>query len=169
LKERLTKESLFLVLIGLIAAIGLVPIHNGTVNLNLHNLMGLAAVTGAAIVWSVSGVLGRLLSKNGVQAFDMALTRAFIGIVSSLPLVLIFEVDHMNASDLSGSFLLAICGGILGGGIGYLSYYYGLKIVSAGVASMLELITPIVGIALGITFLHEEMTMIFPRKSGRVG
>jgi len=161
LGETLARKSFLLGLIGIIATVGLAPSAHGlNPQLDKQTVEGFAAVATAALVWSFSGILGRKLSKEGMRAMDMSLVRAVIGTLASLPLMLAFEPATLHASVCWRSLALAAFGGVISGGIGYIFYYHGLKTVSAGVASMLELSTPVISVILGIFFLGERMSVL---------
>ena len=160
LGETLARRSFVLGLVGIVATVGLAPAAGANPHLGWQTAEGFAAVAFAALVWSFSGILGRKLSKEGMRSTDMSLVRAVIGTLATLPLMLIFEPFAPHARALWQSWALAALGGVVSGGIGYIFYYHGLKTVSAGVASMLELSTPVISVILGIVFLGERMSAL---------
>ncbi len=161
LGEKLTKRSIALGLIGLIAAFFVMPIHFGTnaFEMSWRMIGGAGCVAAAAFSWSVSSIIGRQLAMKNIKPFDMAIIRAIFGVLIMLPLARAFDqpIDlHTEWKDV----VLASIGGVIGGAIGYSIYYYALRKVSAGVSGILETVTPVTAVILGITVLGEHLSPV---------
>ncbi len=160
LKESMTRLSILLTLIGIAASTALMPVDYSVITmLSWEASLGALCLVGAGFVWAISSVMGRKLAKDQ-RALDMALVRGIVGILTALPLALLFEIDTLLHALSWRILLLASCGGILATGIAYSLYYYGLQILPVGIAGMLETFTPITAMILGIAFLNEQMSAV---------
>jgi len=161
LKEKLSARSIVFGLFGLVGAAMIVPAapeSHHVMALTWQTGIGVAAVIGAAISWAAAGVLGRKLAVDDLGPANMAFLRASIGAVTCLPFCLIFEprLDLAAAAPALGFIGL---NGFFDSVLGYVLYYRGMKVIAAGTASIIEFITPVGAVLLGVGLLGEHLTM----------
>lgn len=162
LKERFKRDVLFLIVLGVALAIvfvWLTPVQTGSNSFSgREQIQGAGFVMLAALGWAISGVTGRQLAISGVPSEVLAAWRGIIGAITLLPLLLIFE-RHLPSAAEYQDFMWAAVAGVFGSGVAYQLYYRGLRIVRASIASILELITPLAGVLIGMFSFREVMSL----------
>jgi probable blue pigment (indigoidine) exporter len=116
------------------------------------DVIGLLAAIGAVLV---SGV-GFVLVKRWERPADLLTVTGWqlaSGGLVLVPATLIFE-GRPPSVDLPALASFAYLG-IVGTGLAYFVWFRGLTRMPAGSTSLLGLVNPVVGTALGVTFMHE--------------
>jgi len=155
LGERWPRKWILYAFLCVISSCFVVVQDPSRLDLNNVSLVGVLAVIGAAFFWAIAGVLGKAISNTNVKTDEIVFIRFTLGGVLMIPLFLM-PVDlghHFNPTVRSITLLLIVA--IISTGIAFRLYYNGLKYVSAGTSSLLELVTPITSILLGVVFLGE--------------
>jgi putative membrane protein PagO len=153
--ERLTLR----VILGLV--IGFV----GTILLFAGNLSLSGTVSGmlAMVLSSCCCAWATVKTKRDLQAIDpsaLAILMLPAGLIVLLPCLAIFETPMrfwMDAKGAGSVIYLAI----IGGGIGFIIWFYLLKRLSAVAASMMTLLEPLVASFLGYLILSESFDKYF--------
>jgi drug/metabolite transporter (DMT)-like permease len=163
LKEKLSRLSIGLGLLGIIGVVLVIPRMETSVG--THDMgptwsmaIGVCAVILAAIAWAGAGVLGRMLAVKEMDPVKMSLVRATIGAMTALPLVLAFERPG-DLTRLWPAYALASFNGFIDSVVCYVLYYYGMKYIAAGVTSIIEIITPVGAVLLGVVVLGEHLSL----------
>ena len=124
------------------------------------SLVGVGAVVLAALSWGVSSVIGKQLTSVEPDARMVTLLRFALGSFIMLPFFLFRDALGLRLQlDAYVITVTALCA-ILSTGLGYLLFYRGLRGVSATLSGFLELVTPVVGVLLGVVFLGESLTVL---------
>jgi drug/metabolite transporter (DMT)-like permease len=132
------------------------PFHVGEADIDI---LGLLSVLGAALLWAIAAVIGKRLSHGEVSAFNIVFIRFSVASFIT-PLLFVLPVARQPLPNFTMyNILIIILTAIMATGIGYSMYYIGLRRIEAGTASFLELITPLVSLALGFLFLSEQLTL----------
>lgn len=118
--------------------------------------VGVLCVILAAFSWATAGVLGRFLMTRGAQPQEVVLMRFSVGAVCLLPFMVLPLGDAVQFTPSVVSMGLVIGTAVLCSAVAYHLYYLGLRDVSAGQASFLELLTPLVSVVCGVFFLRES-------------
>jgi probable blue pigment (indigoidine) exporter len=116
------------------------------------DVIGLLAAVGAVIV---SGI-GFVLVKRWERPADLLTVTGWqlaAGGLILVPATLVFE-GRPPSVDLPAAISFAYLG-IVGTGLAYFVWFRGLTRMPAGSTSLLGLVNPVVGTALGVTFMHE--------------
>lgn len=114
--------------------------------------IGLAGAIGSVLV----SALGFVLIKRWTPPVDMITLVSWqlvVGGLALLPVALIVE-GAPPAVDLSAVLGYAWIA-IVGTGLAYVCWFTGLRAMPAGAVSLIGLINPVVGTALGVAFAHE--------------
>ncbi|MGE3622526.1 MAG: DMT family transporter [Bdellovibrionales bacterium] len=163
LKEKLSFPSICFGLLAFVGAVEVIPLAEEASffpKLEWEAIVGVSAVVAAALAWAGAGVLGRNLAvSDELGPARMAFLRAAIGMAVTLPLVLAFELQEIRGEMpwksvgllfLSGAFDISVC---------CVLYYQGMKYVQAGVASIVEVLTPLTAVLLGVVLLGEQLVL----------
>lgn len=134
-------------LVGLVGVSLLVLRSPGTVD-----AVGLFAAFGSVLV----SALGFVLIKRWPAPVDMLTLVAWqlvVGGLVLLPVGLLVEgaPPALDLSALGGFLWLAT----MGTGVAYVCWFHGLTRMPAGAVSLIGLVNPVVGCALGVVFAHE--------------
>jgi drug/metabolite transporter (DMT)-like permease len=161
LKEKLSPVSIGLGVLGMIGVVQVIPMveSGGHFSLTWQTALGAGAVLLAAVTWAGAGVLGRLLAVKDMDPVKMSYLRAAIGAATALPLVLVFEPPHGDMAHLWPPYALACLNGFIDSVLCYVLYYYGMKYIAAGVTSIIEVITPVGAVLLGVLVLGEHLSV----------
>jgi len=145
--ERPALLSLMAAFVG-IGGVGLLVLDDG-----LHvDGIGVAASLGAVAISS----LGYVLGKRWQPPVDMLTFSAWQLIAGGLVLVPVAALVEgappaLDARAVGG--FLYIC--VFGTGLAYVAWFTGLARMPAGAVSLIGLVNPVVGMALGVAFAHE--------------
>lgn len=160
LKEKLSKEYAFWATSALCAAF-FVTFPMGTVNLNTGDktLQGALFALGAAVVWGSSTALSRLilLKHNDKVVTGM---RFFITSFISLGALLVFGqlplIQTITVPQLLQFVFIAVSTGM----VALLLYYRGLKTTPVHVATLLELVFPLLAVGIDIYVYKTEIALV---------
>ena len=152
--DKLSTNKLICMLIGFC---GLAVIVGGDAFSGLSvNLLGDLAVAGAITCYVLATAMVRKLRSTAKEA--MATSNMLISAVLLLPVMAV--IDHPPVSSLSLEAWLAILYlGAVTTGIGYILRYHMVLTVGQSFTSMGSYIMPIMGVALGVMFLDEPLTL----------
>lgn len=148
LKEKITKNYAIWASVALIAAY-FVTFKNGFVNVSSDSATVIAALyaVGAAAAWGSSTAFSKMLlnrvSSDAATSlrFFMTTIFAFIGISLFLP---DGSLTIVNLSQIARFFLIALSTGM----VALYLYYRGLQKTQAKVATILELVFPVLGVVI---------------------
>ena len=160
LRERTAKSKIPFMLIAVCASYFVSMKNPFDFTFATTSVRGIVAVVMAAFSWGLASVIGKHLTKVQPNAQMITLLRFALGAVMLLP-VFIFRVPLglRLQWDPYVVGVAALCA-IFSTGLGYLLFYRGLRNVAATVSGFLELVTPVVGLILGMVFLREQLTVI---------
>tara|TARA_Y100001954_G_scaffold174182_1_gene185073 strand:- start:237 stop:1118 length:882 start_codon:yes stop_codon:yes gene_type:complete len=140
--------------IGMIAAmIGIIllffPFHlNSSQPMN-----GIILMLMAALGWGIYSVSGTK-SKN-------PLTTTMSNFIFTIPIVMIsFVIYPENINLTYFGIFLAICSGAVMSGLGYSLWYTILPYLEKTIAALVQLLVPVIALALSISFLDEKLTYL---------
>ena len=140
--------------IGMIAAmIGIIllffPFHlNSSQPMN-----GIILMLMAALGWGIYSVSGTK-SKN-------PLTTTMSNFIFTIPIVMIsFIIYPENINLTYFGIFLAICSGAVMSGLGYSLWYTILPYLEKTIAALVQLLVPVIALALSISFLDEKLTYL---------
>jgi drug/metabolite transporter (DMT)-like permease len=137
-----------------LGALGVLLLGQG-VGVGLAKLPGVAVGLGAAVLFSLGTVIGKRWPL-GLPPTAGAAWQIGLGCAPLLPLALVFEhADWGAVSPLTWG--LMIYGGVLPLGLSYLFWFAALRRLSASVAAMGTLLTPVVGVLGGAALLGEPL------------
>lgn len=158
--DRMTPNRIAGVILGFIGV--LVLIHQDLIQLILtgnliseHNLMGQIAVLLATVSYGGGNVYARAKFRNVThlpQAFFPTLF-AFLIMLSIMP----FAESSFILPMRTGTWVAIVWLGILGAGVAWKMFYVLLHDIGPTRASMVAYTIPIVGVTLGVVFLHESL------------
>ncbi len=140
--------------IGMIAAmIGIILLFF-PFNLNSSQPMnGIILMLMAALGWGIYSVSGTK-SKN-------PLTTTMSNFIFTIPIVMIsFVIYPENINLTYFGIFLAICSGAVMSGLGYSLWYTILPYLEKTIAALVQLLVPVIALALSISFLDEKLTYL---------
>jgi drug/metabolite transporter (DMT)-like permease len=120
---------------------------------------GIWAVLGAAFSWAAAGVIGKSLTNSGLNSPEITTIRFLIGTILLAPLIATSQFVHFHISSSLYVWAIIIITAIFSTGLGYILFYKGLKHVDASTSAFLELITPVISLWLGLSFLNEKLSV----------
>ena len=157
LKERISRSQLPWVFIAIVCSYFVSAKDPWGLHLAESDAIGVAALCGAAFCWGISSVVGRSLIRLNPDYRQTTFLRFIIGALFLMPVVAgshsLGLTFHPDAYILS----VIVLSSIFGSTLGYMLFYRGLRHVSATVSGFLELVTPVVGIFLGMGILGERL------------
>jgi probable blue pigment (indigoidine) exporter len=126
---------------------------------NSFDLLGMAAAVAASIFYGANTVLCKLLMSRGVSPQELAFFRMGLGGVLIVPVLPFLpspldQIQSLSSSDWVIFFLVSVTSLVWAFNL----FLTGLTAITAGIASFLELISPIVALALGYGFLSETLS-----------
>jgi drug/metabolite transporter (DMT)-like permease len=152
--ERPTPRALFalsLALVGVALIVG-VDIPAGL------SLPGALALIGAAVTWALYTALGRTLAR-GVPLVNALFWSLLIGGIAITPLAApqwpgLGAMRHYSLALWVEIIYLSV----IAMALAFWLWNYGFAHLSAGVGAVFGLAQPLVGVALGVTLLHDRLT-----------
>ncbi len=114
---------------------------------------GLILMLMAALGWGIYSISG-IKSKN-------PLTSTMSNFVFTIPIVIINFIIYPDTVNLTyfGIFL-AICSGAIMSALGYSLWYTLLPYLEKTIAALVQLLVPVIALALSILFLNEKLTYL---------
>lgn len=146
-------------IIAIAAAYALVVEDPLSFQLESHiTIDGLLAIIAASMVWALAGIVGKTV-LNTSSSYVVTAIRTYIGLgIMLFPLG--WQVGVKGWSVLVISPLdagLIVVAAMTSNVLAYVLFYQGLKTTGVGVASFIELITPVSSVGLGVVFLNEHL------------
>lgn len=157
LHEKLSKKQTLFVGLALASSYFLVVPDPTASSFGRIDLVSGGYVILAAFLWAFANIIGKHLLNQQGKSQEIVLIRFVLGSLMLLPLF-IFR-NTLGLTMHLTPFVLGILMGaaIFSTALGYFLFYSGLRHTSASTAGFLELITPLVGVGLGVVFLGEEL------------
>lgn len=121
------------------------------------DLIGIVAIIGAACSWGMTTVIAKIALNRDIQPDMLVFLRFAIASILLLPMVLCGGYFEGEVSFGASVIVYLVSATLLSTVLGYKLFYMGLRHVTASTSNFLELIAPIVAIALGMMFLGETM------------
>ena len=114
---------------------------------------GIILMLMAALGWGIYSVSGTK-SKN-------PLTTTMSNFIFTIPIVMIsFVIYPENINLTYFGIFLAICSGAVMSGLGYSLWYTILPYLEKTIAALVQLLVPVIALALSISFLDEKLTYL---------
>ncbi len=157
-KESVPKSVYPYIALALISSY-FVSLKNPWVMVSETQAWGIVYIVLAALVWSISTLLGKKLVHATDSVADLIVIRFGLAVCILLPFML-SSGSEIKTIITEPSLMITLL--ILGVGCTiapYLLYYKGLQRTSAITASFLELLTPIVSLTLALVFLKESYSI----------
>lgn len=160
LRERTEKGKIPFMLLALLASYFVSMERPFDVTFSATSLRGVLAVFVAALSWGAASVIGKHLTKVQPKTEIITFLRFSLGALLLLPVFLLR--DRLGLRLEPDPYVLSVAAlcAVFSTGLGYLLFYRGLRTVTATVSGFLELVTPVVGLILGIVFLDEQITLV---------
>lgn len=152
--ERITWERALGLILGLF---GVRVLVGNELNLNDLNgqLLGQAAVLGAAFFYAVSAVFARKVLRDvhfiAQAAVPLVTADIFIWLAAAR-----LETP-LQWPQLGLTWVALLWLGLLGSCLAYLLYYYLLASIGATRSTMVTYLFPVIGVVLGVLFLQEQL------------
>lgn len=156
LRERLSRLQIAWILLALIGGVLLILPEPNRVQLSTLDLVGIGYALLGAAAMSVACVIGKSLLNQGVAPNTLAFLRIVIGTLILFPIVIYDYRDSLfifRSFDVFAGVALVSFTTLTGLPL----FYRGMRNVEAGVASTVELMTPLVSILLGVWLLGERL------------
>lgn len=160
LKERFPIEKSHWVFLAIGSSYVLVsptPFHFSTAKVNV---LGLGGILGAATSWALGTIIGKSVADKAIPSEHITLLRFLFGAIFLLPFFLFREALGLHVLWSIQLVAILVVAAVFSTALGYYLFYRGLADVTAGLSALLELVTPIMGIVLGVLFLNERMTLL---------
>ncbi|MGB0941266.1 MAG: DMT family transporter [Marinomonas sp.] len=131
--------------------------------LSSPSLKGFVLMTIAGVAWGVYS----LLAKQKTEVNESALMKTSRNFIWSMPFVMLLLIANLlfiggdNLLIEANGIYLAIVSGALTSGIGYAIWYQVVKQLSGTLASVSQLLVPVIATAMGISFLGEGIELHF--------
>ena len=122
------------------------------------NAVGIICVVLASLCWAIASVVGKDLMRGDILAYEMVYIRFSLGFFFLIPMFFLPMENLQHFSPTVRNVTIVFAASVISTGFGFLVYYQALKSVSASIASLIELITPVVTMTLGYFFLKESYT-----------
>lgn len=156
LKEKISRKqwiALGVMLIGLVVLVSNTIVPS---DLWMNPAIGDLMVLGATVLWAVENVVARKAMIKGESNFVVSFARMFFGAVFLFG-VLLFMNNLGALANLTGtqwSYILASTALLFGY---VLTYYWSIRYINVSKASTILLLSPVITLVLGATFLAEPV------------
>ena len=131
--------------------------------LSSPSLVGFILMTAAGVAWGVYSLQAKQVNPEK----DSALTKTARNFIWSLPFALVLLFLSLLLSGTDSFFIenkgiyLALTSGALTSGVGYAIWYQVVKVLNATLASVSQLLVPVIATAMGVAFLGEAIELNF--------
>lgn len=138
-------------------------------SLSSPGFLGFVLMTVAGVAWGLYSLQAKSRSTD-----LSALAKTTKNFVWSLPFGLLLLIFVLVLNGYQGIFLqtkgiaLALISGALTSGVGYAIWYQAVKQLNATLASVSQLLVPVIATAMGISFLAETLSLHFILATGLV-
>lgn len=155
--DRLTKAKTFGASIGLFGLF--ILISPSLFSSKIGNFYGIIALIFASTSYAIAFVyIKKNINISSYPPLTVPTIQLSFSFLFLLPFALIFETPS-HVLNAPNSALTSIFGlGFFGGALAFLLFYKMLETTSATYISMINYITPVFGVALGMAFLKEDLT-----------
>ncbi len=123
--------------------------------------VGVFAAAGASVFYGLNTVICRYLVVEGITPAELTFFRMSIGATQLLPFV--YLQGNFAAELLQKSFnvwIILILASVVSLVFAFDLFFRGLRYVTASVATILELVTPVIAMAFGVFFMSEKVSLI---------
>lgn len=158
LKERFPIRKIPAVLVMLACAYFIVvPQPFTAFDLGSSQFLGILFIVAAALCWALSTVIGKKMVTFAIPATQIMAIRFAITTVVLFPSFLFLGPMHLNLHFTPLVLVSFAIIGVVGNFFAFKQYYDGMRHITAGVASFLELLTPAASVVIGAVFLQEKI------------
>jgi len=159
LKENIKLKTIPYVMIAIVSSYFISTENPFTFSIQNSQAIGSLLIIAAAFCWALTSVIGKKVVDAKGYTKEITLMRLGIGAVILFPLFLLKGPLNLYITYSLKVFTIIIFTSIFCTGLAFILYYRGLKHTKASTAGFLELVTPIVTVFLGITFLKETLVL----------
>lgn len=158
LGERITRPRLIALLISTLGVLAVVS--PGQTKLDSDLWLGNLLLVGAAFTWALYSVMVRQSTRQ-IDIFSFSLIAFLGGLFLAIPAAAL-ELQGESVGPLSIGIIAGILYlGIVSTAVSAYLWNRAFQLLEAGVASLTFFAQPLVGTALGVAFLGEELTPLF--------
>lgn len=157
LKERLPSAKVKFVVLALFASYFVNPSQSQLSLTKSIDFVGVVYVVLAALSWSISSVIGRKVMSYQDRPELVTVIRFGLCSIALSPCLFIFDFVGPLSNPYTSTVVVLTA--LVSAAIGFLLFYRGLKYVSASISGVLELVTPVAGLVLGVCLLGEELSL----------
>lgn len=154
LKEKVTKKYLYSIFLMFIGTLIIYYAEIAPAQLWANPSLGDLMIIGATILWAIENVIARKVMINGEDNFIVSFVRMFFGGVILFSLVLIlgkYEIlMNLNSQQIINISISTI---VLFGYVFF--WYWSLKLINVSKASSILLLSPVISLIMGSSFLNE--------------
>ena len=138
--------------------LGLVIVFGAGAGMDDNAWRGILAIFVAALLHSASGVW---IKRIGATLHPVALNAGALALAVPLYVIVWLGIDGRVPEQLGTRALLAMAYlGVFGTTFGFILYFYILKHLSAGVISLITLVTPVLALLIGHWLNHEVISLL---------
>ena len=156
--ERITRVKVVYASVAILASFVIANPNLNFAGSESQYWIGVLAIISGAASLAVSSIIGKWLVDQRVPPTQLLSIRYLLGGLLLLPLMFT-DSNPGFAGFIDKDFLISMIGLALAGVGGFLFFYHGLRHITAGLASLLELISPVVALGLGFAFLGESLVL----------
>lgn len=128
-------------------------------DVNAAPLAGATAIVLAVLAWTGGSLLSKRQMRGAIDPVASAVGQMICGGAFLLLLSLCSESWQLPHPPTTASLLALLHLVLLGSLAGYLAFLYALRKLPAGVASLYAYVNPLIAVALGWAFRHEQVTL----------
>lgn len=159
LKEHANYNKIIGIIVGFIGIIMITIIGEDFSKFNTQNtFLGNIMLLGVSISWATYIVMAKKILRE-FHPLTLTFISYAMGTLFFIPTVLFTEdIALVSTYDLQ-SWLIILYLGILGSGVAYLLWNYGLKYLEASKASVYSYLSPVLALLFGFLLLHEKISI----------
>ena len=144
-------------LLGLIVGfIGIVILMSKDIGASVGSVLGQAAVIVASVFYAISAIYVRMTTEE-VPGIVRSAGPLISATVTMWLGAFVFE-SPLQLPQLEITWVALLFMGVLGSGLAFVLAYYLIHEIGPTRATMVTYLFPLVGVILGVTFLHEQLT-----------
>jgi drug/metabolite transporter (DMT)-like permease len=156
LDERITRGKVLGLLVGF-GGVVLLFSQDVAGGLAVNSLLGQAAVLVAALMYAGSSVFARRFLRQVSPILQAFITVTVADVLVWIAAPLVESPLEVPAGTLIWISIIWL--GILGSCVAYLLYFYLIQEVGSTRATLVTYVLPVVGVALGVIFLNEQLNV----------
>ncbi|MCC6953502.1 MAG: DMT family transporter [Deltaproteobacteria bacterium] len=157
LGERLSRKQVIWSAIALCSTPVVVLGDIGALSENEVQLIPALFIVGGGACFAACVVIARFLATSGEQPLTMIFLRTALGGVLTLPLGLFVDDGLLAGISWRGAAVIFVASATTT--VAFLLFYAGLRHARAGIASVIELLTPMVAVLMGVVWLDESISI----------